>query len=149
MTCCSLCSSICFDELPEFPRIIDTSDEWVFDNLWDYGIQLDPATTPPAGYPYHENLGQLAKSAISCDLYALVCQSTNAWLDKLRKARSFDHRPAGVADEDRRRLDPSAQQLWLFKALHLQDDAKGFLVATVRQDMPKEAIILGHDRTCC
>lgn len=142
MACCSLCLSICFDELPELPKIIDTSTAWVSGAFhWDYGVHFDPATPPPPGFPYHENLGRLAKSATSCALCALVCQGTDAWMNKLRQAGHFNDGPAD-GTEDRQRLDPSAQRLGLFKALHLQDDARGLLVATMREDMPDQALIL-------
>lgn len=157
MACCSTCSSICFDALPEIPGIIkrltaDSEEESPLQDrdipllIWGFSFKSEPKDSSQFGFPYHENLEVLAASANSCSLCALVHRSVGIWIDIMTKRndpfRAESHYPFPDLYTENlewyqspvRYFDPSGHQLWLCKERHEYrcPGAKGFLVFVQR-----------------
>lgn len=76
MTLCTLCSSLPFTGFPRF------CPEHEKDLAGDGEFVVANDSKPPdrIGFPYHENLSALAKSAKTCSLCAIVQEGVQAWL---------------------------------------------------------------------
>ncbi|KAK8172896.1 hypothetical protein BKA80DRAFT_264119 [Phyllosticta citrichinensis] len=125
MALCKLCSTIPFDNLlpfPEPPWPSRVADHEGMPEL-RYGNPASDAPKFPLGFPYHENLGVLAGSALTCPLCILVQAGVLRWRelydDALRTNRYFAEFHSATQPV------PDKQRLWLTKR---SSNAEGFVV---------------------
>lgn len=128
MTLCSLCSGLPFTGFPHiFPPWRDHTgdDEFMVVFFANSGPYQEVSELPdPIGFPYHENIGALAKSAKTCPLCAFVQAGVQSWLvswHKLAGTKNFiksDHLQGAL---------PLEERLWLTR---LPGEDQGFCVWT-------------------
>ncbi|KAK8096054.1 hypothetical protein PG999_014076 [Apiospora kogelbergensis] len=85
MAVCSLCSTIPFGSLPDFPP----HETWfrTYDNSECPMLLRRSMQNEPHGFPWHQNLDSLAAASRSCPLCAIVHQGFQMWLGHYEESR--------------------------------------------------------------
>lgn len=85
MAVCSLCSTIPFGSLPDFPP----HENWfrTYDNSECPMLIRRSMQNEPHGFPWHQNLDSLAAASRSCPLCAIVHQGFQMWLVHYEESR--------------------------------------------------------------
>lgn len=130
MALCSLCSSIPWTSLP-LPKLFQGTYRLAdHDELLE--VCLNYSTDPsvdkeepkePFGFPFHENLATLAKSAKDCQICRIAQQGVDIWINNWEDATRGDKYYI-VFGRDRY-LVPEKEQLWITKTY---GRAQGFYV---------------------